>query len=1275
VTGGQTTNVVAFLPRQTVRYTFTVVPTTIEDRYSFTVESTFETQVPTPVVTISPASLDLSQYPGTEVQVQFTVANHGLIAAEHVQLDIPSTADLEVTPLITEIGRLAPNTSLTIPVLVRRLSGGGGVAAAGLSGDAGLGAAGFGDGQCSVTAKMLWDYLCGPNVVNKDTAFYMFDSTGCDLVDLYFQVYELVPENPGPGPVITTEEFVDYLNQFQPVDGFEAPPGYKFQCRETPPAGSPLLAQNVSVQRLAGWGGIASSSPAAAGNEVCARVQLRLDQRAVLARDAFRATLEILNETGDPLENILVSLAIQDGTGALVNSLFGIRPPELSGMSGVDGTGMLPASTTGQATWILIPTLDAAPTNGSQLYLVGGTLTYEQAGTTVTIPLAPAPIQVFPQPELLVRYFHERDVFSDDPFTPQIEPSVPYSLAVQVNNVGYGAARSLKLTGGQPQVVDNEKGLLIEFKAIATQLENQSLTPALEVDFGRIEPSSNKVARWLFTSALQGNFTNFSASFAHLDALGAQRLSLIRAVEIHELTRIVQAGGSFEDGRPDLLVNDVPDVDRFPDTLYLSNGTLAPVTAVSSAMVNGSVDPSNLTVTVSATAPAGWTYLRFGNPGGADFRLVQVQRANGSIIPLGTNVWTTDRIFPGGEIRPIYTNLIHLLDHDIAGSYTLTFAPIALLSDTNPPASIVSALSSNSPPDFPVQWSGDDGTNGSGVAHFDVYVSINGGAYTPWVTNTPLTSAIYNGAAGNTYAFYSRATDVAGNTEAAPGAFDARTFTISVVNSAPAFSAVGTQSVSENTTFVFTPNVTDSDVPAQTLTFSLLPGAPAGALLSPTTGRITWSTSESDGGSTHTLRIVATDNGSPSLSATQNVVVQVSEINSAPVIAGAPGQVTFNEDMSSAIILSANDADLPAQTLTWQFVGVVPSGIIIDPNTGLITWMPTETQGPGTNTVTVIVRDNGTPNLSDSRTISIIVNEVNRPPVMAAIPDQVASVLSTLTLTALATDPDVPTNRLTFTLDPGAPAGARIFRNGVFSWTPSRSQALSTNPITVRVTDNGLPALSHTRTFNVVIGHYFDVALGSAFVLGGQTGSVDITVTATRPVTNASFTVDVPVPGLGNFTLPPPVPPLASATVQQIAPTQYQIDLQTLNGQVLSGLQTISSLQFVAATNQPSAFVPLLVSGVSANQTDGSPLVPAVGADGRVIYINGAPLLEMGTNRVQLRVTIYAEPGPDYALESAPSLMPGAVWTEIWSGPISNSLQVILPPHTNAAGFYRAVRP
>ena len=70
--------------------------------------------------------------------------------------------------------------------------------------------------------------------------------------------------------------------------------------------------------------------------------------------------------------------------------------------------------------------------------------------------------------------------------------------------------------------------------------------------------------------------------------------------------------------------------------------------------------------------------------------------------------------------------------------------------------------------------------------------------------------------------------------------------------------------------------------------------------------------------------------------------------------------------------------------------------------------------------------------------------------------------LSLLTFTATATDSDIPAQTLTFSLDAGAPAGASITTNGVFTWTPTEAQGPSTNNITIRVSDG------MTNTFETI---------------------------------------------------------------------------------------------------------------------------------------------------------------------------------------------------------------
>ena len=180
-------------------------------------------------------------------------------------------------------------------------------------------------------------------------------------------------------------------------------------------------------------------------------------------------------------------LEARDRFGQLTTSLFALRPPELSGLTAVDGTGVIAGLGTGQATWILVPTSEAAPTISKE-HFVGGTLSYRQAGALITVPLAPTSITVLPNPKLVVRYFHQRDVVSDDPFTPIIEPSEPFSLAVMVQNEGYGTAHHMRITSGQPQIIENEKGLLIGFEVIGAEVGGAPRQPSLTVDFGDIGP-------------------------------------------------------------------------------------------------------------------------------------------------------------------------------------------------------------------------------------------------------------------------------------------------------------------------------------------------------------------------------------------------------------------------------------------------------------------------------------------------------------------------------------------------------------------------------------------------------------------------------------------------------------------------------------------------------------------------------------------------------------------------------------------------------------------
>jgi hypothetical protein len=104
----------------------------------------------------------------------------------------------------------------------------------------------------------------------------------------------------------------------------------------------------------------------------------------------------------------------------------------------------------------------------------------------------------------------------------------------------------------------------------------------------------------------------------------------------------------------------------------------------------------------------------------------------------------------------------------------------------------------------------------------------------------------------------------------------------------------------------------------------------------------------------------------------------------------------------------------------------------------------------------------------------VAVLESNEPPVLAPISDRTIHAGMPLVITNSATDVDIPTNSLTFSLS-GGPAGADVnATNGVFAWAPDSSFANTTNFVTVVVSDKNPAAannqsLSDAKSFTIVV--------------------------------------------------------------------------------------------------------------------------------------------------------------------------------------------------------------
>jgi hypothetical protein len=153
----------------------------------------------------------------------------------------------------------------------------------------------------------------------------------------------------------------------------------------------------------------------------------------------------------------------------------------------------------------------------------------------------------------------------------------------------------------------------------------------------------------------------------------------------------------------------------------------------------------------------------------------------------------------------------------------------------------------------------------------------------------------------------------------------------------------------------------------------------------------------------------------------RSFLVTVAQSNHPPVLA-AVTNFTITENNALVFTNLAVDLDVPAQTLVFS-LSDAPPGASINVTNGIFAWTPSESQGPGTNVIVVIVSDNGTPALSATQSFTVIVLETNSAPVLAPLADLTVVEGQLLIVTNSATDPDIPTNTLTFSLDTNAPPG------------------------------------------------------------------------------------------------------------------------------------------------------------------------------------------------------------------------------------------------------------
>ena len=302
----------------------------------------------------------------------------------------------------------------------------------------------------------------------------------------------------------------------------------------------------------------------------------------------------------------------------------------------------------------------------------------------------------------------------------------------------------------------------------------------------------------------------------------------------------------------------------------------------------------------------------------------------------------------------------------------------------------------------------------------------------------------------------------------------------------------------------------------------------------------------------------------------------------------------------------------------------------------------------------------------------------NAGPSLASLSGLSANVFTPVIVTNTATDPDsLPNKKLTYSLDPGAPATMWIDTNtGKLVWFPRLNNGGTTNQITVRVTDNSAQALYSTTTFNLGVSNAVQVILGSNVLAVGQTGSLQVTVVSSTAITNLTFVLDAPSNRVSNVTVASLLPSVATVTQQTAGAAHSTVTIKAVSGQSLQGTQVVAQINFTATAGLPTADINFTASNITSKDATGQTVPRGFGSAGDLVLVGAQSLVKTlpPTNGTHALI-LYGPAGKSFQVQSATSPT-STNWTPVaTSSNLPSSLTQTFP-NLGASGtlmFYRTL--
>ncbi len=302
----------------------------------------------------------------------------------------------------------------------------------------------------------------------------------------------------------------------------------------------------------------------------------------------------------------------------------------------------------------------------------------------------------------------------------------------------------------------------------------------------------------------------------------------------------------------------------------------------------------------------------------------------------------------------------------------------------------------------------------------------------------------------------------------------------------PVFTSANVASVAENTTAVLTVTATDADLPGQSLAFSLVGGADQAKFSITSGGVLSFVTgpdfeAPTDANSDNIYQVVVAANDGLGGSSTQSIQVTVTSVNDNVPVFTSTNAATVAENTTAVLTVTATDADLPAQSLSYLIFGGADQAKFAITSGGVLTFVtPPDFEVPtdanGNNQYEVVVQVSDSEGGATTQSLLVTVTPVNdNNPVFTSLDTASVAENTTAVLTVTATDADLPGQALTYSLVGGADqAKFSITSGGVLSFVTgpdfeAPTDANSDNIYQVIVAANDGFGGSSTQTIQVTV--------------------------------------------------------------------------------------------------------------------------------------------------------------------------------------------------------------